>query len=280
MNTEPNSCCSPQCCSDKEESTTGAEKIRAGVRDSYAAIAREQQSGCASGGGCCAATASLPEEAALKLGYSAQQIQSAAAEANLGLGCGNPQAIAEIKPGETVVDLGSGAGFDVFLAAEATGPDGLVLGIDMTPEMISRARINAEKLKVVNVEFRLGEIEALPLADESINVIISNCVINLSPEKAKVFNEAFRVLKPGGRLAISDIVGSPEEKLKKNIASISSCIGGASSVFEIEQLLTSAGFEQIKIRPRQNSAEILADWSDHDHFVDRVFSATIEAIKP
>ncbi|MBN1819782.1 MAG: arsenite methyltransferase, partial [Prolixibacteraceae bacterium] len=201
--------------------------------------------------------------------------------ANLGLGCGNPQAIAQLKKGEIVVDLGSGAGFDIFLAAKKIGEKGLAIGVDMTHEMIARARENAEKENFNNVEFRLGEIENLPVADNFADVIISNCVINLSPEKQKVFNESYRILKPGGRLAISDVIalGKMPEYAKEDMELYSGCISGASTKAENEEMLKKAGFKQIKITPKNESKEFIKDWNPEINLNDFVISATIEAVK-
>ncbi len=198
-----------------------AEEIRTSVRDRYGAVANKQGSECG-----CASSCSTPA-----LGYTAEELSAAPEGANLGLGCGNPQAIAALKPGETVLDLGSGGGFDCFLAARAVGESGKVIGVDMTHEMVALARANAAKASLGNVEFRLGEIEHLPVADASVDVIISNCVINLSPDKPQVFREAFRVLKSGGRLAVSDMVASgrlPDE-LRGDLASYSACVAGGLS---------------------------------------------------
>ncbi|MCK4573352.1 MAG: arsenite methyltransferase, partial [candidate division Zixibacteria bacterium] len=202
--------------------------------------------------------------------------------ANLGLGCGNPQAIANLKPGETVIDLGSGAGFDCFLAANRIGSEGRVIGVDMTADMIGRARENAEKGGYWNVEFRLGEIEHLPVADNSADVIISNCVINLSPDKASVFRDAFRVLKPGGRLAVSDVVATAElpEKIRNDMAMYSGCISGAASIDNLQKMMAEAGFENISIKPKNESREFIREWAEGSRIEDYVVSALIEAVKP
>ena len=181
----------------------------------------------------------------------------------MGLGCGNPGAIASIKPGETILDLGSGGGFDCFLAASEAGNAGQVIGIDMTPTMISKARDNAVKGHYNNVEFRLGEIEHMPVANDTVDVIISNCVINLSPDKQQVFSEAFRVLKPGGRLAISDVVASAElpEEIKNDLALYSGCMAGASQISELQAILEKNGFEKINIAPKDESKDFIKDWA-------------------
>jgi len=201
---------------------------------------------------------------------------------NMGLGCGNPQAIASLQPGETVLDLGSGGGFDCFLAVRAVGDKGLVIGVDMTPEMITKSRRNAEKVGMGNVDFRLGELENLPVADGMVDVIISNCVINLSPEKEKVFSEAFRVLKPGGRLAISDIVAAAElpDDIKNDMAIHTGCIAGASSIQELESMLHRTGFGNIRVKPKAESRTFIRDWMPGSKIEDYVVSATIEAVKP
>jgi ubiquinone/menaquinone biosynthesis C-methylase UbiE len=204
------------------------------------------------------------------------------AGANMGLGCGNPQAIAALKPGETVLDLGSGGGFDCFLAARQIGDHGRVIGVDMTPAMISKARANADQGGYHNVEFRLGEIENLPLADHSVDVIISNCVINLSPDKERVFKETFRVLKPGGRLAISDVVATAAlpEAVRHDVTLYTGCMAGASLIDEIERMLASAGFMDIRLKPRDESRSFIRDWAPGSRIEDYVVSATIEAVKP
>jgi SAM-dependent methyltransferase len=199
----------------------------------------------------------------------------------MGLGCGNPQAIAALKPGEIVLDLGSGGGFDCFLAAQQVGDTGYVIGVDMTPEMISKARANAEKGGYLNVEFRLGEIENLPIADGSVDVIISNCVINLSPDKPRVFQEAYRVLKPGGRLAISDVVALAElpKEVRQDRALYTGCIAGASMVSEIEAMLKVSGFKEIRVTLEEESKAFIQEWAPGTELRDYIVSATIEAVK-
>jgi SAM-dependent methyltransferase len=198
------------------------------------------------------------------------------------LGCGNPQAIAQLKPGETVLDLGSGGGFDCFLAAKQVGPTGTVIGVDMTGEMIERARENAKKAATENVEFRLGEIEHLPVADATVDVILSNCVVNLSPDKPAVFRDAFRVLKRGGRLAISDIVATaplPEE-VRSNLELHVGCMAGAALIDELRSMLAEAGFTEIRITPQEESRALIREWLPDSHLEDYVVSATIEAVRP
>jgi SAM-dependent methyltransferase len=199
----------------------------------------------------------------------------------MGLGCGNPQAIAALSEGETVLDLGSGGGFDCFLAAKQVGEQGKVIGVDMTPDMISKARRNAETLGADNVEFRLGEIERLPVADGEVNAIMSNCVINLSPNKAQVFREAFRVLAPGGRLAISDVVAIADlpAALRADLDAVSGCVGGAASVPEVERMLAEAGFTDVRVTVDPKSAAFIANWFPGKGAERYVASASIEAVK-
>jgi ubiquinone/menaquinone biosynthesis C-methylase UbiE len=216
------------------------------------------------------------------LGYSEEDLASVPAGAEMGLGCGNPQAIAALRAGETVLDLGSGGGFDAFLAAKQVGPTGRVIGVDMTPAMISKARTNAAKIDAKNVEFRLGEIEHLPVADGSVDAILSNCVINLSPEKGAVFAEAFRALKPGGRLAISDVVATAPipEALSSVLSALSACVSGAANVETVEALLRAAGFEGIRIAVKPESRAFIAQWMPGSGAENVIASATIEATKP
>jgi len=263
------------------------DKVKTTVRERYGRIA-EQGGSCGCAPTCCTpAPAGKPQDrdaAAVSrgLGYSPDETSAVPEGANLGLGCGNPQAIAALKSGETVLDLGSGAGFDAFLAAPAVGPTGRVIGVDMTPEMVSKARKNQANGGFENVEFRLGEIESLPVADATMDVIISNCVINLSPDKPRVFREAFRVLKPGGRLAVSDIVALapiPEE-LRKDWELYTGCVAGASLVDDLKAMLSQAGFTNIRIVRKGESREIIDGWFPGRKAEDFVASANIEAVKP
>ena len=251
------------------------DQTRTTVRNHYAKVARDPSVGCAPG--CCASP-----NTSLAVGYTEDDLAAVPEGANLGLGCGNPQAIAALKPGETVVDLGSGGGFDCFLAARRVGPTGRVIGVDMTAEMIGRARDNARSIEASNVEFRLGEIEHLPVADGTVDVILSNCVINLSPDKAQVFRDAFRVLRPGGRLAISDVVALTElpESMIEEVGALTGCVAGAATVAEVEAMLREAGFDDIRVTPKGESREVVASWFPGRGFEDLVASATIEAVKP
>jgi ubiquinone/menaquinone biosynthesis C-methylase UbiE len=216
------------------------------------------------------------------LGYTDEELQSVPEGANLGLGCGNPVAFAAIKEGDTVLDLGSGAGVDCFLAANIVGNKGRVIGVDMTPEMVEKARENAAKAKISNVEFRQGEIERLPVEDGSIDVIISNCVINLSPEKQKAFREAYRVLRPGGRIAVTDIVATAPlpDDVKRDLALHVGCIAGASLISELEAALRTAGFSDVRIMPDEQSRESIRQWAPDRNVHDYVVSASIRAVKP
>jgi SAM-dependent methyltransferase len=250
-----------------------SETVREEVRRRYGASASGKSS-CADD--CCTSTD------VIDLGYSAEDAATAPQAANLGLGCGNPLGIASLKEGQVVLDLGSGAGFDCFLAARAVGKNGRVIGVDMTHEMVRKARENAQKNGFANVEFRLGEIEALPVADDSVDVIISNCVINLSPEKQRVFNEAFRVLKLLGRLAVADMVATAPlpDDIKTDWAAYTGCMAGASQITELEQMLHTAGFERIKIAPKDSSRSFIREWLPGKRIEDYLVSATIEAVKP
>jgi ubiquinone/menaquinone biosynthesis C-methylase UbiE len=218
----------------------------------------------------------------LKLGYSAEDLASVPEGANMGLGCGNPKGIAALKPGETVLDLGAGGGFDCFLAAKQVGPSGRVIGVDMTPDMVTKARANAEKLGTTNIDFRLGEIEHLPVADSTVDVILSNCVINLSPDKGAVYRDAFRVLKAGGRLAISDVVKLRElpAALEHDIVALAGCVSGAATVDVVRTLLEQVGFEAIEVVVHPESREFIREWLPGSGVEEYVASATIEAVKP
>jgi arsenite methyltransferase len=262
-----------------------AAQIKDMVRARYGGLAEAagDTSCCASASSCCGETApGTPADKSRQMGYSDAELAAVPEGANLGLGCGNPQAIAALKPGEIVVDLGSGAGFDCFLAARQVGATGRVIGVDMTHEMLKKARENAAKVNAANVEFRLGELEHLPIADNTADAILSNCVINLVPDKAQVFREAFRVLKPGGRLAISDVVNtaplSPE--LQTDTALLCGCIAGAAPVERIESWLAQAGFIDVQVTPRPESRELVASWAPGRGIEKFVASATVEARKP
>ncbi len=257
-----------------------SEDIRAEVRKRYGEIA-SGRSGCCGSSSCCSSTPSTGAEASARIGYSSEEMQAAPEGSNLGLGCGNPQAIAALKEGEVVVDLGSGAGFDSFLAARKVGPSGRVIGIDMTPEMLAKARENARRGGYSNVEFRLGEIEHLPMADQSADAIISNCVINLSPDKRQVFREAWRVLKPGGRLAISDVVATRElpDAVKVDLEAYAGCVAGAALASDVEALLLESGFTGVKVQIQQASREAIKDWFPGSGVENYVASAIIEAKK-
>lgn len=262
-----------------------ADAVRQSVRQRYADVAESGSlSSCCSDTSCCGTSCcgtTNVDVASMKLGYAVSDVIGVPNGANMGLGCGNPQAIAALQPGEVVVDLGSGGGFDCFLAAQRVGEDGRVIGIDMTAEMISKARQNAEIGSYTNVEFRLGEIEALPVTDNVADVLISNCVINLSPEKQRVFHEAFRVLRRGGRLAISDVVATAEipEAVRSDIAMLSGCISGASTVTDIAEMLRVAGFSQICITVNESSREFICEWAPGSGVEAFVASAIIEAVK-
>lgn len=224
------------------------EEVKRIVRESYGRVAEQESSCCGPGSSCCGGPA-LVEDISRKIGYSDEDMEAAPEGANLGLGCGNPVALATIQEGETVVDLGSGAGFDAFLAARRVGESGSVIGVDMTPEMLGKAWANAAKAGYSNVEFRLGEIEHLPVAGSSVDAIISNCVINLAPNKLAVFNDAFRVLKPGGRIMVSDIVLTRElpEQVRESADALVGCIAGAIMKDEYLDTIRDAGFECIEV---------------------------------
>jgi SAM-dependent methyltransferase len=252
------------------------------VRERYGSIAAGASSSCC--GPTCCATSTAPDHdsKSAQMGYSADELAAVPEGANLGLGCGNPQAIAAIRPGETVLDLGSGAGFDCFLAAKQVGPAGRVIGVDMTHEMLKKARENAARIGAINVEFRLGEIEHLPVADGTVDVILSNCVINLVPDKAQVFREAFRTLKPGGRLAISDVVNTAplSAELAADRSLICGCVVGAALAHQIEAWLAETGFTRIRVTVKPESREMIAAWAPGRGVENYVASAIIEGWKP
>jgi SAM-dependent methyltransferase len=278
------------------------EEIRQEVRNRYANVARSADLSSLSGietpccgqsdisttnnssGSCCGSPEVTSQQLSTLMGYSKEDLDSVPEGANMGLGCGKPVALASLTIGETVVDLGSGGGFDCFLAAKQVGESGKVIGVDMTPDMISKARMNAEKINADTVEFRLGEIEHLPVADNTADIIMSNCVINLSPDKQSVYNDAFRVLKPGGRLAISDVVATatlPDE-IQQDLALLSACVGGAATIDDTESMLKEAGFQDIEIIPKDESRELISKWvpGKNTNAEDYVVSAYIKAVKP
>ena len=282
--------------------TKDKEKIREAVRKNYGKIAKNVSvvSGIGAASSCCGTTKTSPstgssvsccggpdvstEQMSALMGYSKKDLESIPEGANMGLGCGNPVALASLKPGETVVDLGSGGGFDCFLAAKQVGKTGHVIGVDMTPEMITKARMSAGKIGAENIEFRLGEIEHLPVADNSVDIIMSNCVINLSPDKSKVYRDVFRILKPGGRLAIADIVATaplPQE-IQEDLALVAACLGGAATIDDTKEMLKAAGFQKIKIQSKDGSRELIQAWDPNkrQNAEDFVVSAYIEALKP
>ena len=261
------------------------DTIKDMVRARYGDLAARADSSC-----CAPATASCCESAAVPdlntkardIGYSEEELAAVPEGANLGLGCGNPLAIAAMKAGEVVIDLGSGAGFDCLLAARQVGATGRVIGIDMTHEMLKKARENAHKVGAANVEFRLGELEHLPIADDAADVIISNCVINLVPDKAQVFREAFRVLKPGGRVSVSDVlnIAPLPEDLRADPALLCGCIAGAISAERTQELLHEAGFVEVTIAVNLTSRDTVASWAPGRGIEKCVASAMVEARKP
>ena len=257
------------------------EDIRDFIRKNYAEVAQKGNEGGCCSGGCCTGAPINIIQISKEIGYTDEDILSVPLEANMGLGCGNPTALASLKEGERVLDLGSGGGLDCFLARKKVGETGYVIGVDMTPDMVKLARKNAKDSGVTNVEFRLGEIEHLPVADSSVDVIISNCVINLSLDKKQVFKEAFRVLKPGGRLSISDVVATKQipQNIKQDLGLIAACVGGAEYVEKIREMLQDAGFRNIRMKPKANSREIVKSWAPGKNIEDLVASYNIEAVK-
>jgi arsenite methyltransferase len=249
-------------------SHTDPEAIRQAVREGYGEVARRGGSCCSTERSCCGSTANNPEQLAKDIGYNADDLAALPEGANMGLSCGNPTAVATLTPGEVVLDLGSGGGFDVFIAGRKVGSKGRAIGVDMTPEMISKARRNAaayrENTGLDNVEFRLGEIEHLPVADSSVDAVISNCVINLSPDKAQVWREIARVLKPGGRVAVSDLAllqPLPDE-IAKMVEALVGCVAGAVLVSETERMARESGLSDIHLNTRSEYIDAMTGWND------------------
>jgi arsenite methyltransferase len=292
------SCCGPECCAEPAATTAptpaatpplapaDADSVRQSVRAGYAKIA-QGGCGCApggSGGGCCAGTDLSPEALARALGYSAGDLAITPEGANMGLSCGNPAALASLRPGETVLDLGSGGGFDCFIAGPRVGAAGRVIGVDMTPEMISKARRNTAAYRAQtgldNVEFRLGEIEALPVADASVDVVISNCVLNLSPDKPRVWREIARTLRPGGRIAVSDLalLRPLPASVQQDLEALIGCIAGAVLIDEVRALATQAGLADIKLTPKPGYIDAMTDWQDP--LYQRIIAALPPGSKP
>ncbi len=294
--TDEKSCCGPSCCTPDGAAVTAgdavaADGVRAQVRDGYSRIAKggvfapssnqnapdattpsTSGRGCGpepvGGGGCCGAVALSPDDLAAALGYSQAELASMPAQANMGLSCGNPTAIASLAPGEVVLDLGAGGGFDCFIAGRKVGPDGSVIGVDMTPEMITRARRNAaqytDRTGLSNVEFRLGEIEHLPVADQSVDVVISNCVLNLSPDKRQVWREIARVLRPGGRVAVSDLalLQPLPAAVKNDVEALVGCVAGAALVSELRDSIQAAGLVDVRLTSKPEYVAVLTNARD------------------
>ena len=258
-------------------------QIKDMVRARYGGIAAAAAASCcAPAASSCCGPETAPHDKARRMGYSEAELAAVPEGANLGLGCGNPQAIAALEPGEVVIDLGSGAGFDCFLAARQVGFSGYVIGVDMTHEMLKKARDNAVAIGARNIEFRLGELEHLPVADNTADVVISNCVINLVPDKAQVFRESFRVLKPGGRLAVSDIINIaplPAE-LRGDPALLCGCVAGAAPAERIEAWLSEAGFVDVHVTPNLESREMVESWASGRGVENYIAPAMVEARKP
>lgn len=276
MTTASRSCCSDSCCTPASSVAIAArdqDTVRETVREGYATIARggacgPGAPGAASGGGCCGATTFNPDDLARAIGYSTGELAHTPDGANMGLSCGNPTAIASLRPGEVVVDLGAGGGFDCFIAGPKVGPTGRVIGVDMTPDMLSKARRNiasyTKQTGLSNVEFRLGEIEALPIADASVDVVISNCVLNLSPDKPRVWREIARVLKPGGRVAVSDLalVQPLPDAVKADVQALIGCVAGAVLVEETRAMARAAGLADIVLTPKPEYIDAMTNWED------------------
>ncbi|MCW5769550.1 MAG: arsenite methyltransferase [Phycisphaeraceae bacterium] len=282
MSKNDQACCGPACCDGNKASASVMvqDEVRSHVREGYSSIARSGSwnggaaaaGGCCSGtvqsGGCCGPSTFSPEQLAAAIGYSQSELASMPEGANMGLSCGNPTAIASLKPGEVVLDLGSGGGFDCFIAGPKVGSSGRVIGVDMTPEMVSKARRNiasyTSQTGLSNVEFRLGEIEHLPVVDASVDVVLSNCVLNLSPDKARVWREIARVLKPGGRVAVSDLallLPLPEQVVS-DVEALIGCVAGAVLVEETRRQAADAGLTEIVLTPKPAYIEAMTNWED------------------
>jgi SAM-dependent methyltransferase len=292
MTSDPTrSCCSDTCCAGDPGAAppaANAETVREQVREGYARIARTGSSCCTptdSGGGCCGGAAFTPEALAAAIGYSSQDLAATPEGANMGLSCGNPTALASLRPGEIVLDLGSGGGFDCFIAGPRVGPAGRVIGVDMTPEMLGKARRNTASYRdqtgLDNVEFRLGEVESLPVADSSIDVVISNCVLNLSPDKPRVWREIARVLKPGGRVALSDLalLRPLPLSVKADIEALIGCIAGAVLIDDSRAMAAAAGLTDITLTPKPGYIDAMTDWQDplYRRIIDRLPAGTTPA---
>ena len=258
-------------------------QIKEMVRARYGGIAAASETSCCApaASSCCGPEATSHDKAR-RMGYSEAELAAVPEGANLGLGCGNPLAIAAMQPGEAVVDLGSGAGFDCFLAGKLVGETGRVVGVDMTHEMLKKARDNADRVGATNVEFRLGELEHLPIADNTADVVISNCVINLVPDKQQVFREAFRVLKHGGRLAVSDIINTAplSAELQSDPALLCGCVAGAAPADRVQNWLAAAGFVDVRVTPNPESRELIKTWAPGRGIENFVVAAALEGRKP
>ena len=274
------------CCGGSSGGCAPAKKgpdLREEVRKAYKEVVDSTEKGesCGVGTNCCSVPVVMNTDYIMKLGYAKEEIEKMPPGANMGLGCGNPRSISALKQGEIVLDLGSGGGFDAFIASTKVGPMGKVYGVDMTPEMIAKARRLAKEHNFTNVEFLLGEIEHVPLASSTVDVVISNCVVNLSTDKKQTFQEAYRVLKEGGRIAISDIVASavlPTEQ-KNNVQLYCGCVSGAVSVEELGQILHEVGFKNISFEIKEESRAFLKDWYPGTGIENYVVSAYIRAEK-
>lgn len=261
--------------------TLSPDQIKSAVRDNYGAVARGQTTGCCAPA-CCSPDAVIPQNGSEALGYSAEELASLPEGTDLGLGCGNPLAIARLQPGETVLDLGSGPGLDCLLASQRVGPTGQVIGVDMTADMITRARSNAEAAGATNVSFRLGEIEHLPVADATVDAILSNCVVNLAPDKRAVYAEALRVLRPGGRLAIRDVVltAPVPQELRDSVSALVGCAAGAAEASEVVTILEELGYADVQVSIDESSRAMIDEWLPGMGAGDVAASAEIRARRP